>query len=145
MLRGPGGLPGELGADGDGRVEEVAAVGRAAYLDHDWDVAVLDLVFDSLVDTVDGPQSPVRRLRFAGYECTVEVVVSGDRLLTVDLEVSPGGPVVVESHTPGVRGPLAILWSHGRTMTWMRPQLTSFVLRWPAPGHLPVRTAWVPL
>ncbi len=141
MLRGPG----ELGAEGDGRVEEVAAVGRAAYVDHDWDVAVLDLVFDSLVDTVDGARAPVRLLRFAGHDCTVEVSISGDRLLTVDLQVIPGGPVVVESHTPGVHGPLAILWSHGRTMTWMRPQLTSFVLRWPSAGHLPVRTAWVPL
>lgn len=149
MLRGPGELPGELpgefGADGDSRADEVAAAGRAAYLDHDWDVAVLDLVFDSLVDTVNGEQAQVRRLRFAGHDCIVEVAVSGDRLLTVDLKVSPGGPVVVESHTPGVRGPLAILWSHGRTMTWMRPQLTSFVLRWPTAGHLPVRTAWVPL
>ena len=141
MLRGPG----ELDADGDGRVEVVAAVGRAAYVDHDWDVAVLDLVFDSLVDTVDGAQLPVRQLRFAGHGCTVEVTTSGDRLLTVDLKVSPDGPVMVESHMPGVRGPLAILWSHGRTMTWMRPHLTSFVVRWPSAGHLPVRTAWVPL
>jgi hypothetical protein len=106
---------------------------------------VLDLVFDSLVDTVDGARLPVRRLRFAGYDCSVEVTTSGDRLLTVDLKVSPDGPVVVESHMPGVRGPLAILWSHGRTMTWMRPHLTSFVVRWPSAGHLPVRTAWVPL
>jgi hypothetical protein len=141
MLRGPG----ELGAGSDGRVEKVAAVGREVYLDHDWDVAVLDLVFDSLVDTVDGAQLPVRRLRFTGYDCTVEVTTSGDRLLTVDLKVSPDGPVVVESHMPGVRGPLAILWSQGRTMTWMRPQLTSFLVRWPSARHLPVRTAWVPL
>ena len=141
MLRGPGGP----GADGDGRVEKVAAVGRAAYLDHDWDVAVLDLVFDSLIDTADGAQLPVRRLRFAGYDCTVEVTTSGDRLLTVDLKVSPDGPVVVESHMPGVRGPLAILWSRGRTMTWMRPQLTTFVLRWPGGTQRPVRTAWIML
>ncbi|MFF0271276.1 hypothetical protein [Kribbella sp. NPDC004536] len=127
------------------RVAEVAAAGRAAYLDHDWDLAVLDLVFDSLVDTPDGARLPVRRLRFAGHNCTVEVTTSGDRLLTVNLAVSPDGPVVVESHMPGVRGPLAILWSRGRTMTWMRPQLTSFVVRWPSTGHLPVRTAWVPL
>lgn len=139
MVRGPG----ELG--NSGQVNEVAATGRAAYLDHDWDIAVLDLVFDSLVDTADGARLPVRRLRFAGHNCTVEVTTSGDRLLTVNLEVSPGGPVVVESHMPGVRGPLAILWSRGRTMTWMRPQLTSFVVRWPSAGHLPVRTAWVPL
>jgi hypothetical protein len=141
MVRGPG----EHSARQAGQVEQVAAVGRAAYLDHDWSLAVLDLVFDSLVDTVDGPQLPVRRLRFAGHDCTVEVTTSGDRLLTVDLKISPDGPVMVESHMPGVRGPLAILWSHGRTMTWMRPQLTSFVVRWPSARHLPVRTAWVPL
>lgn len=126
------------------QAEQVRAAGHAAYLDHDWNLPVLDLVFDSLVDTVDGEQAAVRELRFAGHECTVEVRISGDHLLTVDVDVSPRGPVVVESHTPGIRGPLAILWSHGRTMTWMRPQLTSFVLRWPSAGHLPVRTAWVP-
>ncbi len=158
MLRGPGPNPGEPVAEGEGgagetveqvqaveqAVEQVRATGHAAYLDHDRNLPVLDLVFDSLVDTADGVETAVRRLRFAGHDCVVEVTISGDRLLTVDLDVSPGGPVVVESHTPGIRGPLAILWSHGRTMTWMRPQLTSFVLRWPSAGHLPVRTAWVP-
>lgn len=157
MLRDPGPNPGEPVAEGDGSageaaeqvdmakaVEQVRATGHTAYLDNDRDLPVLDLVFDSLVDTADGVEAAVRRLRFTGHDCTVEVIISGDRLLTVDVDVSPGGPVVVESHTPGIRGPLAILWSHGRTMTWMRPQLTSFVLRWPSAGHLPVRTAWVP-
>ena len=166
MLRGPGPEPGEPVPEGEGgagevletvetletpgtvetvsAVEQVRATGHAVYVDHDRSLPVLDLVFDSLIDTADGVEAAVRRLRFAGHDCTVEVTISGDRLLTVDLDVSPGGPVVVESHTPGIRGPLAILWSQGRTMTWMRPALTSFVLRWPSAGHLPVRTAWVP-
>jgi hypothetical protein len=147
------GWPGDRGAEGSrGRRQEteidklqadLRAAGHAAYLDHDWDADVLDLVFDSIIDTPDGLSGEVRRLRFVGPDCTVHVDVRGNRRLTVDLRVSPTGPVVVESRTPGVRGPTRIAWSQGQAMLWLRPQLTSFLLRGPGSERGPARTAWV--
>ncbi|HZO68788.1 MAG: hypothetical protein ACRDP9_07190 [Kribbellaceae bacterium] len=127
----------------DRQVDDLRAAGHAAYLDHDWDVAVLDLAFDSLVDTPHGRSAEVRRLRFAGHDCAVDVEVRGYTRLTVELWVSPAESVVVESRTPGLRGPRTILWTQGQAMTWMRPQLTSFLLRWPDSDRPPARTAWV--
>lgn len=123
--------------------EALRAAGHAAYLDHDWDIPVLDLVFDSIVDTPHGLSAPVRRLRFVGQGCTVDVDVHGYSRLTVELRVSPSGPVWMESRTPGIRGPQTILWSQGQTIVWMRSQLTSFLLDWPESNRMPVRTAWV--
>ncbi len=127
----------------DQQLDDLRAAGHAAYLDHDFDTAVLDLAFDSLVDTPDGERAQVRRLRFAGHDCTVDVEVRGYTRLTVELKVTPAESVVVESRTPGLRGPRTILWTQGQAMTWMRPQLTSFLLRWPDSDRMPARTAWV--
>ena len=98
------------------------SVGYAAFKQHERDLDVLDLVFDSLVDApgMDG----VRRLRFAGYGVTLDVVRTGQG---VELRISPAGPVVVES-----RGDEAT-------------QLVSFLLRWPGGAQRPVRTAWIRL
>jgi len=129
-------------AERNWQLDDVRATGHGAYLDHDRDVAVLDLAFDSLV-TTHGPRSPVRRLRFAGHECTLDVEVRGETLLTVDLRVSPAGLVMFESHAPGASEPLTILSSRGHAVTWMHSQLTTFVVRWPTTTRAPIRSAWV--
>jgi hypothetical protein len=113
------------------------SVGYAAFGRHERDLDVLDLVFDSLVDApgTDG----VRRLRFAGHGVTLDVDVHldipvdihGEGDLTVELWVSPSGPVVVESRGD-TEGPTAA-------------RLVSFLLRWPGSTHRPVRTAWIML
>jgi hypothetical protein len=86
-----------------------------------------------------------RQLRFDGPGCTVEVNVQGVRRLTVELRVSPPGPVVMEARSPGSRTARTVLWTDGRAMVWLRPQLTSFLLRWPGSDRPPARTAWVAL
>lgn len=98
------------------------SVGYAAFGRHERNLDILDLVFDSLVDTpgADG----VRRLRFAGHGVTLDVERTGQG---VELRVSPSGPVVVES-----RGDEAT-------------RLVSFLLRWPGDAQRPVRTAWIML
>jgi hypothetical protein len=127
----------------DSRLDALRIAGYSAYAAHDWDAVVLDLVFDSLLDTPGGGTDGARRLRFAGADCTLDVEVRGDRELTVELRVSPAGPVVVESRTPVPGGTGTILWTQGEAMTWLRPQLTSFLLRWPGTDRSPARTAWV--
>ena len=123
--------------------EQIRAAGHSAYDDHDWDAIVLDLVFDSVLDTPNGASEEVRRLRFAGAGCVVDVEVRGDGELTVELRVTPAGSIVVETRTPGRSGARTILWTQGQAMTWLRPQLTSFLLRWPGTDRPPARTAWV--
>ena len=101
------------------------SVGYAAFGRYERDLDVLDLVFDSLVDTpgeVGG-----RRLRFAGHGVTLDVERTAE---TAELRVMPAGPVVVEAR--GGDGP-------GDT------QLVSFLLRWPGGNQRPVRTAWIML
>src|SRR4051794_13874670 len=96
------------------------SVGYAAFGRHERNLDVLDLVYDSLVDSpvppTEGPTSSeelaipggsaaseglaiddVRRLRFAGHGVTLDVDVHGRADLTIELRVAPAGPVVVES------------------------------------------------
>ena len=127
----------------DSGAEQIRATGHAAYHDHAWDAVVLDLVFDSVLDTPEGADSEVRRMRFAGAGCTVDIEVRGEDELTVELNVTPAGSVVVETRTPGRSGARTILWTQGQAMTWIRPQLTSFLLRWPGSDRPLARTAWV--
>ncbi|TCC33549.1 hypothetical protein [Kribbella sindirgiensis] len=101
------------------------SVGYAAFGRHERDLDVLDLVFDSLVDQPGADD--VRRLRFAGHGVTLDVERT---TLTVELRVSPAGPVVVEAR--GGEGP-------------GDAQLVSFLLRWPGSEQRPVRTAWIML
>jgi hypothetical protein len=91
---------------------------------------VLDLVFDSLLDApgADG----VRRLRFAGHGITLDVDVHGRDGLTIELRVSPSGPLVVESRGGDAEGPNGA-------------RLVSFLLRRPGTAQRPVRTAWIML
>jgi hypothetical protein len=107
------------------------SVGYAAFGRHERDLDVLDLVFDSLVDAPDTCRGELRTLRFAGHGVTLDVDVQGRGDLTVELRVSPAGPVVVES-----RGS-----EDGPT----NARLVSFLLRWPGTTQRPVRTAWVML
>ncbi|WP_350277231.1 hypothetical protein [Kribbella sp. HUAS MG21] len=104
------------------------SVGYAAFGRHEQDLDVLDLVFDSLVDAPGCDD--VRRLRFAGHGLTVDVDVRGRTDLTVELRVTPAGPVVVESR--GDDSP-------------EDARLVSFLLRWPGSAQRPVRTAWIML
>ncbi|MEU8222890.1 hypothetical protein [Kribbella sp. NPDC048915] len=101
------------------------SVGYAAFSRHERDLNVLDLVFDSWLDT-PGEQD-VRLLRFTGHGVTLDVERAGD---SVELRISPPGPVEVE--TRGGVGP------GGR-------RLVSFLLRWPGGRQRPVRTAWIML
>ncbi|GAA1134195.1 hypothetical protein GCM10009630_35510 [Kribbella jejuensis] len=96
------------------------SVGYAAFGRHERDLDVLDLVFDSLIDTPGA--AGVRRLRFAGHGVTLDVQRTPEG---VELRVSPAAPVVVES-----RGDEA-------------NRLVSFLLRWPGGTQRPVRTAWI--
>jgi hypothetical protein len=114
----------------DEQIALLRAVGYAAFGRHERDLDVLDLVFDSIVDSpgaVDG-----RRLRFAGHGITLDVSVHGQTDLTIELRVSPSGPVVVESRGGDAEGPT-------------RARLVSFLLRWPGSAQRPVRTAWIML
>ncbi|MGW6198388.1 hypothetical protein ACWF0M_19740 [Kribbella sp. NPDC055110] len=101
------------------------SVGYAAFGRHERGLDVLDLVFDSLVDQPGADDA--RRLRFAGHGVTLDVERTE---LTVELWVSPAGPVVVEAR--GGDGP-------------GDAQLVSFLLRWPGSAQRPVRTAWIML
>jgi hypothetical protein len=107
------------------------SVGYAAFGRHERNLDVLDLVFDSLVDAPDRRRDEVRTLRFAGYGVTLDVDVRGRADLTIELRVSPAGPVVVEA-----RGA-----DDGPTQA----RLVSFLLRWPGTTQRPVRTAWIML
>jgi hypothetical protein len=106
------------------------SVGYAAFSRHERDLDVLDLVFDSIVDAPGSED--VRRLRFAGHGITLDVDVHGQANLTIELRVSPSGPVVVESRGGEAEGPTAA-------------RLVSFLLRWPGSTQRPVRTAWIML
>ena len=114
------------------QLELLRSGGYAAFGRHERDLDVLDLVFDSLVDAPDSRGDDVRRLRFAGHGCAVDVEVRGQAHLTVELRVSPVGPVLVESRGADSDGPLA-------------PRLVSFLLRWPGTTQRPVWTAWIML
>ena len=104
------------------------SVGYAAFGRHERDLDVLDLVFDSIVDAPG--TGDIRRLRFAGHGITLDVDVRGQADLTIELRVSPSGPVVVESRGGDTDGPTAA-------------RLVSFLLRWPGGTQRPVRTAWI--
>ncbi|TDW23507.1 hypothetical protein [Kribbella kalugense] len=106
------------------------SVGYAAFGRHERDLEVLDLVFDSIVDAPG--TGDIRRLRFSGHGITLDVSVHGQTDLTVELRVSPSGPVVVESRGDNTDGPDAA-------------RLVSFLLRWPGSAQRPVRTAWIML
>jgi len=104
------------------------SAGYAAFGRHERDLDVLDVIFDSLVDAPGN--EGCRRLRFAGHGITLDVDVQGQAELTVELRVTPRGPVQVESR--GADGP-------GGT------RLVSFLLQWPNSTQRPVRTAWIML
>ena len=112
----------------DARIALLRSVGYAAFERHEQNLDVLDVVFDSLVDTPGADDG--RQLRFAGHGVTLDLHVHGRTDLTVDLRVSPPGPVLVES-----RGDDAGLGT----------RLVSFLLRWPGSTQRPVRTAWIML
>ncbi|WP_406057046.1 hypothetical protein [Kribbella sp. NBC_00889] len=110
------------------------SVGYAAFGRHERDLDVLDLVFDSLVDAPgfsSDTHGDFRRLRFTGHGITLDVDIHGQTDLTVELRVSPSGPVMVESRGAD-DGPTAA-------------RLVSFLLRWPGSTQRPVRTAWIML
>jgi hypothetical protein len=113
------------------QIAVLRSVGYAAFGRHERNLDVLDLVFDSLVDAPDCCRD-VRTLRFTGHGIALDVDVRGQDDLTVELRVSPTGPVVVESRGSDGDGP---------TDT----RLVSFLLRWPGTPQRPVRTAWVML
>jgi hypothetical protein len=108
------------------------SVGYAAFGRHERNLDVLDVVFDSLVDVPDSRGDEIRSLRFAGYGVTLDVDVHGRADLTVELRVSPAGPVVVEARGADSDGPA-------------QARLVSFLLRWPGTTQRPVRTAWIML
>jgi hypothetical protein len=108
------------------------SVGYAAFGRHERDLDVLDVVFDSLVDAPGSSRDEIRTLRFAGYGLTLDVDVRGRADLTIELRVSPVGPVVVEARGADSDGPT-------------QARLVSFLLRWPGTTQRPVRTAWIML
>jgi hypothetical protein len=124
-------------------LDSVRVAGYAAFGKLDWEVAVLDLEYDSIIDSPAGHIGDVRHLRFVGQECVVEVDLHGCERVTVDVCVSPRTSVVVELCTQHERGQSRILWSSGLTLTRIGPKLSSFYLRWPKSTRQPVRTAWV--
>jgi hypothetical protein len=106
------------------------SVGYAAFGRHERDLDVLDLIFDSILDAPGS--GDVRRLRFAGHGITLDVDVHGRDGLTIELRVSPSGPLVVESRGGDAEGPNGA-------------RLVSFLLRRPGTAQRPVRTAWIML
>ena len=97
------------------------SVGYAAFGRHERDLDVLDLVFDSIIDAPGSED--VRRLRFAGHGITLDVDVHGQADLTIELRVSPSGPVAVESRGGGGEGAppprggsWVVTWAGGTTL-----------------------------
>jgi hypothetical protein len=119
------------------------AAGYAAFDEHGPDIDVLDLQFDSVVDSPDGATSQVRRLVFAGRDCTVEAQVRGKTRPTLDVRVSVAEPVVVELFTRTDGGRAAVAWTPGQPLNRTRPELSSIFVRWPESTRRPARTAWV--
>ncbi|MBB5834094.1 hypothetical protein [Kribbella italica] len=113
------------------QLELLRSAGYAAFAHHERDLAVLDLIYDSLVDGSDIGDD-VRHLRFAGHGWTLDVDARGRGQLTVDLWVCPAGPVVVEARAGDADDPVT-------------RRLVSFLLRWPGTARRPVRTAWIML
>ena len=61
---------------------------------------IVETIFDSIIDAPGSED--VRRLRFAGHGITLDVDVHGQADLTIELRVSPSGPVAVERTLYGV-------------------------------------------
>ena len=125
------------------QVERAREAGRAAFGAHDWSSDVLDLEHDSLVDTPTGVTDPVRRLRFVGHCCVVEIDVSGAERLSFDVRVTPNDDAVVEMDTMEATGRTSSPWSPDLTVYRTKPRLTSFTVRWADSTRRPARTAWV--
>lgn len=122
---------------------DVQAVGHALIDDHDWDVDVLDLVFDSVLDDTAGLVDGVRSLRFAGPDREVEVDVRGHVYLSVDLRIRPDDPVAVSALAKSRADPGTVTWQCERELACLPAGLTSFLFEWSQPDRRPARTAWV--
>lgn len=125
--------------------ERVRTEGYASLADHDWDLEVLDLSFDSLLDSPTSAPGAARQLRFASGSCTVEAKVRGRDQLTVEILTRPAGRVVIAARNLGRCGLDTIIWPGRRQLTALRPGLTTFLLHWPHAERGPARTAWLVL
>lgn len=131
-------------ADITGSPELVRRAALAAFLDYDWELTVLDLCFDSIVDAATHTNSN-RTLRFVRGDCRVRVEVHGTDRLTIDLGVEPHGDVTVTVLGRGSDATTSLSSLDAQGRSELPPGLTSLVLRWADGEHPPVRTAWVVL
>ncbi|MGH3097560.1 MAG: hypothetical protein ACRDMV_16375 [Streptosporangiales bacterium] len=132
-------------ADIAGSPELIRQAALAVYLDYDWDLMVLDLCFDSLVDTAAAQQGSSRSLRFVRGGCRVEFDVRGVDRLSIDLGIHPRGEVTVAALGRDTHGTMTVATIADKGPTDLPPGLTSLLLRWPDGEHPPARTAWVVL
>lgn len=126
-------------------LDQQHTAGASAFAYHDRDAEIAGLAFDSVVDTPSGEYDDVRRLRFVGSDCVIDVEVFGFRRRTVEVvDVSAAGSAVVATvsvHAICTGEPT--VWAPGHTLPPQRLALTSFVVRWTDPHRRTVRTAWI--
>lgn len=123
-------------------------LGHRAVVDHDPDIPVLDLVFDSIVDGPTEPDGDVRNLAFGSGEDRVEVCLRGVAELDAEVVVRPAEGAVLEVRRPGAVVAAKVPAEAGAaTVTALQPGLATFVVYWPeaTTARTAVRTAWVSL
>lgn len=125
--------------------ELIRRAALAAFLNYDWDLMVLDLCGDSLVDTAAAPDGNCRSLRFVRGGCRVDAEVHGIDRLTVDVRIHPHGAVTVAALGHDMHGTMTVATIDTKGPTELPSGLTSFLLRWTDDEHPPARTAWVVL
>jgi hypothetical protein len=124
------------------RVRDAAA---AAFDQQEQDVLVLDLVEDMLIDPGSETSGYMRRLRFAGDDCTADVDVRGTTTRTLDIQVSPDEPATIELRTVDASGHVETQRRGRGPFTDVPQGLTSLLIRWADEERGPARTAWVRL
>lgn len=117
----------------------------AAFARREAGVPVLDLACDSLLDEPGGVSAPVRRLRFAGHGCAVQVDVTGTRRLGLTLVVEPDDDVEVEVRQAEPTGEVETRRRGTTRFSDVPAGLTSLLVAWPGSDRPPMRTAWVRL
>lgn len=122
------------------RVREAAA---AAFDQQERDVLVLDQVADTLIDPGSETSGYKRRFRFEGDGVTAVVDVRGTTTPTLDVQVSPDEPAIMELRTVNDAGRVETQRRGRGLFTDVPSGLTSVLIRWDDAERRPARTAWV--
>ena len=106
---------------------------------------MLDLVADTLIDPGSETSGYKRRLRFEGDGCTAVVDVRGATTPTLDVQLSPDEPAIMELRTVNAAGKVETQRRGRGLFTDVPSGLTSVFVWWDDAERRPARTAWVHL